>query len=342
MFNDIFKAVGPMVAAAMAAKAADWDSDSGPRRRGKRGFPFGDGPFNPGRFGFGPGGFQFEFDSEAEGMKLDDLDLMADPPEKLVLFGPDRVNVVEGNSFRVKADGPAADELRFVQKGNMLAVLRPSFERREADQAETVVTVTVPVLRSLVIAGSGTVSAGALTERAKLTIAGSGSIELEGADSDRLEINVLGSGRLRASGKARKLRLNIAGSGMSDMAGLEVERAKVTVAGSGSASFASDGKVEAHLMGSGIVTVHGRAQCSVNSMGSGRLVCVPREKEAADSSEARPPKTSKPAKAKAAQSAPKGAKKASATPAKPAKPAKAAKAKGESAAKTSPKPRKKG
>lgn len=317
MFNDIFKAVGPMVAAAMAAKAADWENDSRPRRHGKRGFPFGDAPFNPGRFGFGPGGFQFEFDSEAEGMTLDDIDLMADPPEKLVLFGPDRVRVVEGQTFRVKAEGPAADELRFIQKSGMLGVLRPSFDRRDGQQEETVVTITVPPLRSLVIAGSGTVEAGALAERAKLTIAGSGAIELVGLASERLEINVLGSGRITAAGTAEKMRLNIAGSGLSDMVGLEVERAKVTVAGSGSAVFASDGVVDAHIMGSGVVTVHGRAKCSVHSMGSGRLVCVAREDAPAPPAE--PAKPAKPAKAKSKPAPKTASKKASAKPAKPAK-----------------------
>lgn len=343
MFDDIFKAVGPMVAAAMATKAASRDGEAAARRRAGPGFPFGDSPFNPGRFGFGPGGFQFEFDSDAEGMKLDDLDLMADPPQKLVLFGPDRVNVVEGNSFRVKADGPAAAELRFVQKGGMLAILRPTFERSETEQGDTVVTVTVPPLRSLVIAGSGMVCADALAESAKVTIAGSGMIELGGVRSERLEINVLGSGRLEASGAARRLKLNIAGSGMSDMAGLEAEQARITVAGSGSASFASDGSVEANLMGSGMVTVHGRAKCSVNSIGSGRLVCIPRESEAAPA--AKPEAAPKPAKAPTPKPAAKGKAKpktsAKATkPAKTSKAAKARKAPGKSA-KPAPKPRKK-
>lgn len=333
MFNDIFKAVGPMVAAAMAAKAAEWDSDCGPRRKhGRRGFPFGDGPFKPGNFGFGEGGLHFEFDSDVEGMKLEDLDFMAEPPTKLVLFGPDRVQVSEGKTFRVKAEGPAASELRFIQKNGMLGILRPSFERRSEEEGETVVSVTLPELSSLVIAGAGTVNTDTLAENAKLTIAGSGAIAIEGIEAERLKINVIGSGRLTASGRVERMKLNIAGSGMSDMAGLEAARAKVTVAGSGTASFASDGKVEAHIMGSGLVTVHGRAQCSVHSVGAGRLVCVPREDAPAGKAEA------KPAKARAAKAAPKAGGKKTAAKAAPktAKPARG------SAAKPAPKPRKKG
>jgi len=341
MFNDIFKAVGPMVAAAMAAKAAEWDSDCGPRRKhGRRGFPFGDGPFKPGHFGFGEGGFHFEFDSDADGMKLEDLDFMAAAPTKLVLFGPDRVEVNEGKTFRVKAEGPAASELRFIQKQGMLGILRPSFERRSDEEGETVVTVTLPELSSLVIAGAGTVNADALAANAKITIAGSGAIGIEGIEAERLKINVLGSGRLTASGHVERMKLNIAGSGMADMAGLEAVKAKVTVAGSGTAGFASDGDVEAHIMGSGLVTVHGRAKCSVHSVGAGRLVCVPREDAPAGETKAKPAKSPKPTKAKAAKAASRAAAKKPA--AKTVKPAKTAKPARKSAAKPAPKPRKKG
>ena len=42
---------------------------------------------------------------------------------------------------------------------------------------------------------------------------------------------------------------------------------------SGNATFASDGDVNANIMGSGNVTVKGRARCKVKTMGSGSLVC---------------------------------------------------------------------
>ena len=42
---------------------------------------------------------------------------------------------------------------------------------------------------------------------------------------------------------------------------------------SGKATFASDGEVKANIMGSGDVTVRGRARCKVHTMGSGSLVC---------------------------------------------------------------------
>ena len=60
------------------------------------------------------------------------------------------------------------------------------------------------------------------------------------------------------------------------MAGLQAGGADIAVAGSGDAEFASDGRVEASIMGSGTVTVNGRADCTVSSMGSGKLAELPR------------------------------------------------------------------
>lgn len=54
-----------------------------------------------------------------------------------------------------------------------------------------------------------------------------------------------------------------------------MDDADITIAGSGSAEFASDGTVEAKVMGSGDVTVTGSAKCTINSMGSGTLRCSP-------------------------------------------------------------------
>ena len=59
------------------------------------------------------------------------------------------------------------------------------------------------------------------------------------------------------------------------MPSLKVDKAEISIAGSGRAQFASDGTVEARIMGSGDVSVTGSAKCTVNAMGSGTLRCSP-------------------------------------------------------------------
>lgn len=84
----------------------------------------------------------------------------------------------------------------------------------------------------------------------------------------------MGSGTFNASGTTEQLDFNVAGSGKLAARGLKVDRAEINIAGSGGGEFASDGKVEARVAGSGDVTVYGRATCKISAMGSGKLRCV--------------------------------------------------------------------
>ena len=54
---------------------------------------------------------------------------------------------------------------------------------------------------------------------------------------------------------------------------VKAAKAKVTILGSGGAAFASDGDVDATIMGSGSVTVKGRARCKVHGATYPRCFC---------------------------------------------------------------------
>merc|ERR1712026_649887 len=94
---------------------------------------------------------------------------------------------------------------------------------------------------------------------ANVTVAGSGTVKIARLEAESLDLTIAGSGDITASGSAGSLDLTVAGSGKAAMAELEVDRAEVSIAGSGDAEFASDGPVEASIMGSGTVTVNGNA-----------------------------------------------------------------------------------
>jgi hypothetical protein len=211
-----------------------------------------------------------------KGMRLAELDLTAKAPEEITLLGPDTVHVIEGDTLAIKVDGEqdAKDRLRFVLKDGKLAIGREGWKIGVNDLAT--IEVTVPSVRRLVMAGSGTIRADTLRgDATSVSIAGSGDIDVPAIDTKELKVDVIGSGDLKASGKARSLKVSIAGSGTADLAGLSAEEARIDVAGSGDTSFASDGQVTANIVGSGTVRVKGRAQCKVTTMGSGSLVCEP-------------------------------------------------------------------
>lgn len=240
--DKFFRAIGPIIAVAMAAGVAACDGDV--------------------------------FINGEKGKPLAEIDLSGTPPKELVLFGPDEVRITQGDKLAITVEGDQAvtDKLRFTLKDGTLGVLR---EGKSSGDGKAVVNVTMPSPSTLTIAGSGKINAATIAREAKVTIAGSGDIETPNVASDKLDLTIAGSGSYRGAGSATALEVSIVGSGSAAMDALRTEQADLTIAGSGNTAFASDGEVKAKIVGSGSVTVRGRARCTVETMGSGKLVCEP-------------------------------------------------------------------
>lgn len=210
-----------------------------------------------------------------KGRPLAELDMTGTPPSGLVLLGPDEVRLREGDRLAITVDGDKAvvDAMRFTLKDGTLGILRAEGEWKNT--ATAIVNVTMPPPGSLVAAGSGTIRAERLAPVANVNIAGSGDVETLAVAASKLDVTIAGSGSYRAAGTADSLEMTIAGSGDAAMEGLKAREAKITIAGSGRSRFASDGTVNADIIGSGEVRVQGRAKCQVEATGSGRLVCEP-------------------------------------------------------------------
>ena len=208
------------------------------------------------------------------GKKLAELDLSGTAPDELVMFGPDEVQMTQGDKLAITVDGdPAAvEQLRFTLKDGTLGILREG-KMFSGDSKLAVVHVTMPAPKELTMGGSGKITAPAMAAGAKVTILGSGRIDTQSVSGDKLEVSLPGSGSFTAAGKVGKLDLTILGSGSAELGAVSVDSAKVNVLGSGGATFSSDGKVDATIVGSGSVTVRGRARCTVSAIGSGKLIC---------------------------------------------------------------------
>lgn len=224
-----------------------------------------------------------------KGVPLSELDLSGEAPTGIILAGPDSVVVTQGDKLAidVTGDDAAVRALRFTLSDDTLGVMRANNTPKDAGKAR--VAVTLPRLAKITIAGSGTLEAPSLSGKAEVTIAGSGSARIAAVQTSSVDVTIAGSGTYRAAGHTDTLDLTIAGSGEADMAELSVDRAEVTIAGSGNARFASDGTVEATVMGSGEVTVAGSARCTIKSMGSGTLKCSAAPTATADDSPPAPP-----------------------------------------------------
>lgn len=209
-----------------------------------------------------------------DGVPLSELNMGGTAPTKLVLAGPDKVVVTEGDklAITVAGDQKAIDALRFNLEDGTLGIMR---DKSWKGPGVATVSVTMPAAKEIVLAGSGAISAPSMVDEAEINIAGSGTVALARLQSSKLDVNLMGSGTLTASGTATQLDFNVAGSGALKARTLKVERAEINIAGSGTGEFASDGTVEARIAGSGDVTVYGRADCKVSAMGSGTVRCRP-------------------------------------------------------------------
>lgn len=193
--------------------------------------------------------------------------------DEVVLAGPDNITIRPGNNFSVVATGSAAtlDNLRIRVRGDNLDISR---RRGSANTPPAMVTVTLPTLKELTVAGSGTADVDRIDgARADVTIAGSGSARIAAVAATRLDLTVAGSGRLTAAGRTERIDANIAGSGTITAPSLTATRADITVAGSGDAAFAVNGPAEVTMLGSGDVTLTGGARCTTRNMGSGAVRC---------------------------------------------------------------------
>jgi hypothetical protein len=189
------------------------------------------------------------------------------------LAGADNVVVTRGDSFSVTASGPQAvlDVLVLQVRDGKLEVRR---QRGSSVDGEATITVTMPALSDIAIAGSGDVTADTLTgEAAEVAIAGSGNAAITNIAVTKLELAIAGAGDFSGTGTARSAEVSIAGSGDVAAPELTAETGEVSIAGSGNVRLKVTQTANIEIIGSGDVEITGGARCTTNEMGSGDVRC---------------------------------------------------------------------
>ena len=100
---------------------------------------------------------------------------------------------------------------------------------------------------------------------------GSGTIRAEGVSGQSFDGTIRGSGDIVATGAVEKLRLTIAGSGNLNLGSLEAEDAAVTISGSGDATVRTVKTLDATINGSGSVAYRGEPRVTKTIHGSGSV-----------------------------------------------------------------------
>jgi hypothetical protein len=104
-----------------------------------------------------------------------------------------------------------------------------------------------------------------------LEVSGSGDVEAEGINTDRLAVTIGGAGSAKVGGEADEQEIDISGSGAYRAGNLESNEAKIGVSGAGSAIVNASEKLDANVSGVGSVEYLGDPTVEQDVSGAGRV-----------------------------------------------------------------------
>jgi hypothetical protein len=104
-----------------------------------------------------------------------------------------------------------------------------------------------------------------------LKLSGSGNIEAEDIETDKLAVTINGTGDVKMAGRADSQDIDISGSGNYQAGDLESKEVKIAVGGSGSAIVNVSDELDAKVSGSGSVEYVGDPTVNQDVSGAGRV-----------------------------------------------------------------------
>ena len=189
--------------------------------------------------------------------------------DRIELSGSGEVIVTQAGSesLSIETDDNVMEHVKAEVEGGTLKL---GFEKgvNIISSTRLIFYVGVDDLTGLAISGSGDVEADLLeTDRLEAEVSGSGDVRVTDLTSGEVKARISGSGEIDLAGDAAAQDITISGSGQYLAADVCSESVRVSISGSGDALVCATGTLDANISGSGSVDYYGRP--SVNSSGSG-------------------------------------------------------------------------
>lgn len=133
--------------------------------------------------------------------------------------------------------------------------------------------VSMKTIQGISISGSGSVNSQNIdTDRIKIGISGSGNIDVKAIRSDKIDLRISGSGDCQLAGNVNNQVVKISGSGSYLAPDLVSQRTKINISGSGKATVQVEEELDVRISGSGSIRYSGNPQdLSLASSGSGKM-----------------------------------------------------------------------
>jgi len=186
--------------------------------------------------------------------------------------GSSQVYITQGNDFKVEVEGQQ-NIIDNIETDIQNGVWEIEFEECQRDFEELKIYITMPVIESLEVSGSGDMIGQDvfLVENIKLKVDGSGSIEVVIDDATDVDARISGSGKIKLEGITNYIGAKISGSGDLEAYDLEANIGNIKISGSGDAEVTVYDDLDVKIEGSGDVYYKGNPIINVDITGSGDL-----------------------------------------------------------------------
>ena len=185
--------------------------------------------------------------------------------------GSVEIRMGDSESVSVESDDNIVPLIETVVEDGTLRI-RPAKPNLHLDTRNMKIVVQVRKLDKISVAGSGAVDVNQLrVESLKINVGGSGSINLRDLRSEALTVALGGSGGLSASGNVERVQVSIGGSGQVRAERLAARAVTVSIGGSGQATVWASKSLHVSVAGSGDIAYYGDPQISKSIMGSGSI-----------------------------------------------------------------------
>jgi len=194
------------------------------------------------------------------------------------LEAPVSVMVKTGGGVSARGEGDRAllDRIEIRVAGSTLVVrMRPAAIGETMPQRGRVtLTLSTERIRSAQVEGSGSLTLDAMSGLAgNVVISGNGQATITAVKLDKLTVIVGGPGRVTLTGVAQDANLQMLGTGAIEAGALVVRRAVLGNMGPGIVNVAASDTARVTAKGPGDVVVIGKAACTVEHAGAGRVSC---------------------------------------------------------------------
>lgn len=122
------------------------------------------------------------------------------------------------------------------------------------------------------VSGSGRLQVSGSCKGFESDVSGSGKVVLNAKIDGVADVGISGSGKIEASGTAQSIKASISGSGKVNASNLEVDKCTVRISGSGDVEINVKNELDANISGSGTVSYKGNPNhVNGHSSGSGKV-----------------------------------------------------------------------